>query len=88
MSRAAQSIRKRPEADDETEPTADNLFGQAEDDENLKGHPGCVAQEDCQGSVEDVLIRYMPKGKPGDMYCKTCWGSFLSRYPRLEGQEE
>ena len=59
-----------------------------EEEGDMGGHPECTSQEDCQGSVEDVLIRHILNGKPGDIYCKTCWESFLQQNPHLEGVEE
>lgn len=59
-----------------------------ENNADPQGHSQCTSQEDCQGTEEDVLIRHILNGKAGDLYCATCWNSFLEQNPTLEGHEE
>lgn len=49
------------------------------------GHPDCTSVEDCIGSRRDNLVRHMLADEQGDMYCETCWESFLDQNPHLEG---
>jgi len=74
---------------DPEEPPADaDLEGEDALEGDPPGHPMCTSQEDCQGSAEDILIRHILNGKNGDLYCRTCWESFLQQNPHLEGREE
>lgn len=64
--------------------------GAAEDEEEAEeeaaaGHPRCTSDEDCIGSPECHLIQHYIGGKPGDIYCESCWESFARRNPTLEG---
>lgn len=70
--------------DGEAETFDEPLPGEGE----MIGHPRCTSQEDCQGSEDDPLIRHILNGKPGDVYCRVCWTSFLDQNPTLEGDEE
>ena len=36
-------------------------------------NPVCTNREDCRGWPGDQLVRHIMKGKPGDIYCRTCW---------------
>merc|ERR1719336_2987087 len=77
--------------DNEAQPEADEEH-EVQDQPELPleegGHPLCTSQEDCQGTEEDPLIRHLLNGRPGDVYCRTCWTSFLEQNPHLEGEEE
>lgn len=52
---------------------------------NPDKHPRCTSEEDCLGSSADQLVRHNLNGQPADVYCITCWESFLQRNPSLEG---
>merc|ERR1712043_97804 len=77
-----------PEFLDEPADQAEDGPDVAADEFEETGHPLCTSQEDCQGTEDDPLIRHILNGKPGDVYCKVCWMSFLEQNPSLEGQEE
>lgn len=64
-----------------------NMFDAEAGPELDGGHPRCTSQEDCQGTEDDTLVRHLLNGKPGDIYCKTCWTSFLEQNPHLEGED-
>lgn len=53
-----------------------------------EGHPDCTSAEDCIGSPDATLVRHLMNGEKGDVYCATCWESFLLSNPSLEGEEE
>lgn len=53
--------------------------------EGSEGHTECTSQEDCVGSMEDRLVQHILNGNPGDIYCKSCWTSFLEQNDGLEG---
>mmetsp|Transcript_38798 Transcript_38798/g.88192 ORF Transcript_38798/g.88192 Transcript_38798/m.88192 type:complete len:135 (-) Transcript_38798:143-547(-) len=57
------------------------------DDGDLNGehHPDCTSVEDCLGQPGDRLVRHMISDGQGDIYCETCWASFLQSNPQLEG---
>jgi len=57
----------------------------AGDDRDRSGHPDCTSAEDCIGRPDDRLVRHILDGMDGDIYCETCWGSFLEQNPHLEG---
>jgi len=48
-------------------------------------HPECTSQEDCCGSPADRLVRHRLDGDEGDVYCQSCWESFLEQNPQLDG---
>jgi len=52
---------------------------------NPDRQPRCTSDEDCLGSSSDQLVRHNLNGQPADVYCITCWESFLQRNPSLEG---
>lgn len=54
-------------------------------DEEAGPHPECTSEEDCVGKTSDCLVRHMLEGDAGDVYCESCWKSFLSQNPTLEG---
>jgi len=60
-----------------------------EDEEVMDGegevHPECTSQEDCCGSPADRLVRHRLDGDEGDVYCQSCWESFLEQNPQLDG---
>jgi len=41
------------------------------------GHPDCSQAEDCCGVPSDRLVRHVMEGVPCDIYCHSCWSSFL-----------
>merc|ERR1712107_226589 len=50
------------------------------------GHPMCTSVEDCIGSISDALVQHMlGSEEEGDVYCQTCWESFLKKNPTLRG---
>jgi len=49
------------------------------------GHPMCTSVEDCIGSISDPLVQHMLGSEEGDVYCQTCWESFLKKNPTLRG---
>jgi len=67
---------------------SEDLLDEDHPEDHPAGHPLCTSAEDCQGSPDDPLVRHILNGKPGDLYCKTCWTSFLEQNPHLEGEEE
>mmetsp|Transcript_62454 Transcript_62454/g.115999 ORF Transcript_62454/g.115999 Transcript_62454/m.115999 type:complete len:396 (-) Transcript_62454:124-1311(-) len=55
------------------------------------GHPRCTSVEDCIGKPEDRLVQHVlddaEQESSGDVYCETCWASFLQEQGRqLEGR--
>ena len=97
VSHTIPSARTTLESDYKTEPAeqdeviqdnVDVISSEAADDSDRELQPECTSQEDCQGSMQDILIRHIRDGKPGDVSCKTCWDSFLAQNLALEGQEE
>jgi hypothetical protein len=65
------------------------VSGEARADGGAKassGHPKCTSAEDCLGTPQDQLVRHILNGTPADVYCITCWESFLQRNPSLEGE--
>lgn len=55
-------------------------------EEVLEGHPDCTSVEDCIGSRDDCLVRHMLPGEElGDVYCRSCWASFLDQNASLQG---
>jgi len=59
--------------------------GPAGEDAEAAGHPECTSEADCIGSPTDNLVRHMLGGDAGDVYCQTCWESFLFQNKTLEG---
>mmetsp|Transcript_51929 Transcript_51929/g.121542 ORF Transcript_51929/g.121542 Transcript_51929/m.121542 type:complete len:389 (-) Transcript_51929:216-1382(-) len=56
-----------------------------------EGHPECTSVEDCIGKPEDRLVQHVlddaDAGEGGDVYCASCWASFLQEQGRqLEGR--
>jgi len=51
-------------------------------------HPSCTSAEDCIGTRYDQLFRHLLDGNPGDLYCQSCWESFLEQNPSLESVPE
>mmetsp|Transcript_39418 Transcript_39418/g.122256 ORF Transcript_39418/g.122256 Transcript_39418/m.122256 type:complete len:440 (+) Transcript_39418:3-1322(+) len=49
------------------------------------GHPDCTSEEDCIGLASNSLVRHILEGNRGDIYCQTCWESFLQQNHSLEG---
>jgi len=49
------------------------------------GHNECTSQEDCIGTPYDRLVRHWLNGSAGDLYCETCWESFVAQNASLEG---
>ncbi|CAE8743783.1 unnamed protein product [Polarella glacialis] len=68
----------------EEEDAADDLIGNGA----CTGHPECTSEEDCIGNDSDFLVRHMLAGDAGDVYCMTCWESFLTKNTMLEGMWE
>lgn len=66
-----------------TEAKADGEGAQAQG--NPDKHPRCTSEDDCLGSSADQLVRHNLNGQAADVYCITCWESFLQRNPSLEG---
>lgn len=80
-------------AETEVVPPEDTLNGDANGDTEAveaeaeadaeRGHPGCTSQDDCIGSPQERLVRHVMAGEAsqgaGDIYCETCWRSFLER---------
>ena len=64
----------------------DDFLSQMAGDSDPEGHPECTSQEDCRGSAADEIIRHILDGKPRDIYCRTCWDSFLTQNPYLQGR--
>merc|ERR1712137_322431 len=52
-------------------------------DEEIQKHPECTSGEDCIGSSSDKLVRHILEGDMGDLYCESCWQSFLEQNPSL-----
>lgn len=51
-----------------------------------EGHPECTSQEDCIGTAEDRLVQHILADRnDGDIYCESCWMSFLEQNSKLEG---
>ena len=50
------------------------------------GHMCCTSRDDCIGWPGDQLIRHVVSGEPGDLYCRTCFDSFVQsgKYGNLE----
>lgn len=68
-----------------------NPFAVAAEEEALApeprvGHPLCTSEDDCIGVPEDCLVRHLLNGQPGDVYCESCWESFVAKNPILEGE--
>jgi len=53
-------------------------------DEEIKRHPECTSAEDCIGASSDKLVRHIIDDDMGDLYCESCWQSFLEQNPSLE----
>ena len=67
----------------------DGDFGENNAKESETGpHPECTSEEDCVGKPSDNLVRHMLEGDAGDVYCQSCWESFLSQNATLDGQWE
>jgi hypothetical protein len=49
------------------------------------GHDSCTSEEDCIGHSTDRLIQHQLNGRAGDIYCESCWVSFVENNPSLEG---
>jgi len=62
--------------------------GLQEDAEEATGHPECTSEADCIGNPTDNLVRHMLGGDAGDVYCQSCWESFLYQNKKLEGMWE
>mmetsp|Transcript_39947 Transcript_39947/g.114885 ORF Transcript_39947/g.114885 Transcript_39947/m.114885 type:complete len:378 (+) Transcript_39947:309-1442(+) len=56
-------------------------------DEGAEGHPSCTSQEDCLGKPTDRLMQHVLHGRACDIYCFSCWRSFLQQSSGLEGIE-
>ena len=76
------SVKKTTENKDEV----DDFLSEMVADSDPEGHPECTSQEDCRGIAADETIRHILDGKSGDIYCRTCWDSFLAQNPYLQGQ--
>lgn len=84
---ATNGIHAKEEVDAEADGEAD--FGEENAKDNETGpHPECTSEEDCVGKPSDNLVRHMLEGDAGDVYCQSCWESFLSQNATLEGQWE
>ena len=67
----------------------DGDFGENNAKESETGpHPECTSEEDCVGKPSENLVRHMLEGDAGDVYCQSCWESFLSQNATLDGQWE
>eukprot|EP00931_Biecheleriopsis_adriatica_P039661 TRINITY_DN2266_c0_g1_i1.p1 TRINITY_DN2266_c0_g1~~TRINITY_DN2266_c0_g1_i1.p1 ORF type:complete len:417 (-),score=110.36 TRINITY_DN2266_c0_g1_i1:89-1339(-) len=75
---------------DDTENIAEPEDSEVKDEigESEGGHPECTSEEDCIGKPSDNLVRHMLEGDAGDVYCQTCWESFLSQNANLSGMWE
>ena len=43
----------------------------------------CANQEECVGEPRDDLFLHIDAGRPGDLYCATCWHAFDSNFDNL-----
>lgn len=52
------------------------------------GHPRCTSAENCIGSSRDILVQHVNRGVFEDIFCASCWRSFLDTYEGadLEGR--
>ncbi len=67
----------------------DGDFGENNAKDSETGpHPECTSEEDCVGKPSENLVRHMLEGDAGDVYCQSCWESFLSQNATLDGQWE
>merc|ERR1719401_692179 len=79
------SANQDPEDEPEIEADADELLVE-EDGEAMPPHPDCTSADDCCGQPQDQLVRHIVNGNQGDVYCASCWTSFLERSNKdLEG---
>jgi len=51
----------------------------------VRGNPNCTSEEDCIGTTQDELMQHILNDEEGDVYCMSCWESFLADNPGLEG---
>lgn len=82
-----------PEQSSSSAPVADKTLKQEISEQCQAGnqhdrHPACTSAEDCIGTRYDGLLRHLLDGEPGDVYCQSCWESFLEQNPDLEGIPE
>jgi hypothetical protein len=79
----------RQDPPSEGEEMEDSLAEEDGGDAGGEGHPDCTSVEDCIGVPHDRLIEHVMQGAAGDtvgdVYCESCWASFLDQNPKLEG---